>query len=264
MQYSRTFLSIKSIVPLLRNNNCIQCGNIKLWKHGSLVYVLHWPTTRFIHTTTTIQTSIVEKMISTTGIKRISNWIKDKVPFFDIEVDRAKTFAYSEYEYIVDKIDYPAFFKDFNMPDTFYSWFLVTELHVWMLMVRFMAEGKYGKIARNTLVEALWDDVEMRSKKLGEMSSSIRRKQKQDLSYQFNAAILAYDEGIMSDDKVLASALWGTFFNLECNNPEHIEKLIIYVRKQINHLDKIPSQKILRHPQIKWLELKKINIDDAC
>ncbi|XP_043498899.1 ubiquinol-cytochrome-c reductase complex assembly factor 1 isoform X2 [Polistes fuscatus] len=231
MQYSRTFLSIKSIVPLLRNNNCIQCGNIKLWKHGSLVYALHWPTTRFIHTTTTIQTSIVEKMISTTGIKRISNWIKDKVSFFDIEVDRTKTFAYSEYEYIVDKIDYSVFFKDFNMPDTFYSWFLVTELHVWMLM---------------------------------EMSSSIRRKQKQDLSYQFNAAILAYDEGIMSDDKVLASALWETFFNLECNNPEHIEKLLIYVRKQINHLDKIPSQKILRHPRIKWFELKTINIDDAC
>lgn len=53
------------------------------------------------------------------------------------------------------------------MADTFFSWFLITELHIWMLMVRFMAEGKYGKIARNALVEALWDDVEVRSKKLG-------------------------------------------------------------------------------------------------
>ncbi|XP_015190358.1 PREDICTED: ubiquinol-cytochrome-c reductase complex assembly factor 1 [Polistes dominula] len=262
MQYSRTFSFMKSIVPLLINNNSIQCGNIKLWKHGSLVYALHWPTTKFIHTTTTLQTSVVEKMKSTTRTKRILKWIKDKV--YDIEVDKTKTLAYSEYEYIVDKIDYSVFFKEFNMPDTFYSWFLITELHVWMLMVRFMAEGKYGKIARNTLVEAMWDDVDVRSKKLGEMSSSIRRKQIEDLSHQFNAAILAYDEGIMSDDKVLASALWGTFFNLECNNPEHIEKLVIYVRKQINYLDKIPSQKILNHPQIKWLELKKINISDTC
>lgn len=53
------------------------------------------------------------------------------------------------------------------MPDTFFSWFLITELHVWMLMVRFMAEGKYGKIARNILVEAMWDDIEIRTKKLG-------------------------------------------------------------------------------------------------
>lgn len=53
------------------------------------------------------------------------------------------------------------------MPDTFYSWFLVTELHVWMVMVRLMAEGEEGKFTRNALVEALWEDTETRSKKLG-------------------------------------------------------------------------------------------------
>lgn len=53
-----------------------------------------------------------------------------------------------------------------------------------------------------------------------------------ELSYQFNAAIIGYDEGIMSDDKLLASALWRRFFVYECNNPEHLEKLLIYVRKQ--------------------------------
>ncbi|KAI4503370.1 hypothetical protein M0802_001592 [Mischocyttarus mexicanus] len=264
MQYGRTFLSMKSIVPLLTNKNCIQCGNIKFWKHGSLIYALHRSTTRFIHTTTTVQTSVVEKMISTTGIKGLFNWIKEKIPMLDVKMDAIRTFTYSEYEYIADKIDYSVFYKDFNMPDTFFSWFLITELHVWMLMVRFMAEEKYGKVARNTLVQAMWDDVEIRLKKLGEIKASIKRKQKLDLSQQFNAAILAYDEGLMSDDKTLASALWTTFFNLECNNPEHIEKLVIYVRKQMNNLDKIPSQNILRNPRVKWLELKKINIDDAC
>lgn len=54
-----------------------------------------------------------------------------------------------------------------------------------------------------------------------------------ELTYQFNAAVIGYDEGIMSDDKVLASALWRRFFSLECNNPEHLEKLLIYVRKQV-------------------------------
>ena len=54
-----------------------------------------------------------------------------------------------------------------NMPDTFHTWFLVTELHVWMLMVRLMNEGKEGRLIRNGLVNALWDDVEQRSKQLG-------------------------------------------------------------------------------------------------
>ncbi|XP_047371037.1 ubiquinol-cytochrome-c reductase complex assembly factor 1 [Vespa velutina] len=259
MQHSRAFSSIKCIVPLLTNRKYIQCDNIKLWNHGSFARTLQWSATRIIHTTTTVKTSAIEKVKSNSTFK----WILEKLKFIDFEGAKIKTHAYSEYEYIVDKIDYSTFYKDFNMADTFFSWFLITELHVWMLMVRLMAEGKYGKLARNALVEAMWDDIEIRSKMLEKINPSIRKEQKVELSYQFNAAILAYDEGLMSDDKVLARALWETFFNLECNNPEVIEKLLIYVRKQINLLDKISSQKILRHPQIKWLELKNININNS-
>lgn len=53
------------------------------------------------------------------------------------------------------------------MPDTFVSWFLVTELHVWMIMVRYMAEGKNGQLIRNNVVSALWDDSKARIDKLG-------------------------------------------------------------------------------------------------
>ena len=52
------------------------------------------------------------------------------------------------------------------MPDTFYSWFLVTELHVWMLLVRFMSEGTNGEEVRNLLVKTMWNDVNKRSKQL--------------------------------------------------------------------------------------------------
>lgn len=53
------------------------------------------------------------------------------------------------------------------MPDTFQSWFLVTQLHVWILMVRLMGEGDDGRFMRNAVVEAMWQDVEYRSKQLG-------------------------------------------------------------------------------------------------
>lgn len=65
------------------------------------------------------------------------------------------------------------------MEDTFTSWFCITELHVWMLMVRCMAEDitlqntqkeKYvkgdGYFIRNCIVEALWADVANRIKLL--------------------------------------------------------------------------------------------------
>lgn len=71
------------------------------------------------------------------------------------------------------------------------------------------------------------------------MKSKVKREQIQEISYQFNAALIGYDEGIQSDDKTLAGALWRRFFRLECNNPEHIETLLIYVRKQVRLNKKI-------------------------
>lgn len=61
-----------------------------------------------------------------------------------------------------------------------------------------------------------------------------KNKQIKELSEQFNAALIGYDEGIQSDDKVLAGALWRRFFCSECNNPEHVETLVIYIRKQVS------------------------------
>ncbi|KAF6212731.1 hypothetical protein GE061_010439 [Apolygus lucorum] len=71
------------------------------------------------------------------------------------------------YESIADQIDYAAFMTKLELPDTFSSWFMVTELHVWMLMARLMANPYEGRTLRNFIVEALWKDVTTRSKKLG-------------------------------------------------------------------------------------------------
>lgn len=54
-----------------------------------------------------------------------------------------------------------------EMPDTFNSWFLVTELHVWMLMVKAMEIGGDGRLIRNFIVEAMWEDVSTKGKMLG-------------------------------------------------------------------------------------------------
>ena len=52
------------------------------------------------------------------------------------------------------------------MDDTFFSWFLVTELHIWMLSVRLMAEGtEEGRHVRNSMVQGLWKDCDERWRK---------------------------------------------------------------------------------------------------
>ena len=74
--------------------------------------------------------------------------------------------GYDLYEKTTDDVDFKSFFDKFSMPDTFFSWFLVTELHVWLISVRLMAEGDKGKSIRNHLFSLLWEDVEKRSKLL--------------------------------------------------------------------------------------------------
>lgn len=78
-----------------------------------------------------------------------------------------KVTGYLLYESVADKIAYSQFFEQYYLPDTFYSWFVVTELHVWMLLVRIMNEGEDGRFIRNCIVQAMWADVNIRAKKLG-------------------------------------------------------------------------------------------------
>lgn len=95
-------------------------------------------------------------------------------------------------------------------------------------------KGQDGKFMRNCIVEAMWGDVNKRAKQLNTANPSAMRSQIQILSEQFQAALITYDEGIMSDDKVLAGALWRRFFEMKCDNFEHLETMVKYVRKQVS------------------------------
>lgn len=50
---------------------------------------------------------------------------------------------------------------DCNLPDNFQTWFSITQLHVWMLMVRLRAED-HGKMYIQELVNRFFEDAEER------------------------------------------------------------------------------------------------------
>ncbi|KAI8121331.1 hypothetical protein FF38_07049 [Lucilia cuprina] len=213
-------------------------------------------------TTTTTPAGVNDK--TNAGENGILKRVLKKVGFTPNSKARLRVSSHMLYESVADKINYLAFFKDFDMPNTFNSWFLVTELHVWMLLLRSMAEGSEtgedGRFLRNCIVEAMWGDVNTRAKKLGANNPSRTRQQIEELSEQFQAALIAYDEGIMSEDRVLAAALWRRFFELNCEEYERIERLVKYVRSQVQMLDNLTRQDFLIKPKIPWQDLDKIHI----
>ncbi|KAF5280054.1 hypothetical protein FQA39_LY18169 [Lamprigera yunnana] len=160
--------------------------------------------------------------------------------------------GYILFECIADHLHYGDMFKSLNLPDTFYSWFVITELHIWLLTVRFMAEGENGRIVRNYIVQALWADVEERTKKLGEINRSKIKNEILELYEQFRAVMVAYDEGLQSSDAVLAGALWRRLYQQESVDLEHLDMLVKYVRRQVKMLDALTYQELFEQPSIKW------------
>uniref|UniRef100_A0A2K6EFN4 Ubiquinol-cytochrome c reductase complex assembly factor 1 n=1 Tax=Propithecus coquereli TaxID=379532 RepID=A0A2K6EFN4_PROCO len=108
-----------------------------------------------------------------------------------------------------------------QMPDTFNSWFLITLLHV--------------------------------------VNSYILKKNMIIMTNNFYAAILGYDEGILSDDHGLAAALWRTFFNQKCEDPRQLELLVEYVRKQMQYLDSMNGEDLLLTGEVSWRPLVEKN-----
>ncbi|KPI91317.1 Ubiquinol-cytochrome c reductase complex chaperone CBP3-like [Papilio xuthus] len=112
-----------------------------------------------------------------------------------------------------------------------------------------------GHFVRNCVIEALWADVAMRVKLLEGANPAIARKQVTELSEQFQAALVAYDEGL-SDDKIMASAVWRRFYSLsEDANAMDIEKIVHFIRHQVSELDKIPSKDLKWKPVFTWLSI---------
>jgi cytochrome b pre-mRNA-processing protein 3 len=67
-----------------------------------------------------------------------------------------------------------------------------------------MAEGDEGRLVRNSMLQAMWEDVDVRSKKLEGALSSARKHQIGELNEMFQANMIGYDEGLLTDDRVLA------------------------------------------------------------
>ncbi|XP_037077781.1 ubiquinol-cytochrome-c reductase complex assembly factor 1-like [Pollicipes pollicipes] len=137
------------------------------------------------------------------------------------------------------------------MPDTFFSWYLVTELHVWMICVRLGDDGAEGKFCRNQLITAMWEDLETRAKKLGPVSTTVRSEQLQQTNQHFQAALLGYDEGL-TEDRVLAGALWRRLFSSSGRDATALEQTLAYVRRELARLDRLNRDDLLLHGRNSW------------
>ncbi|XP_056607272.1 ubiquinol-cytochrome-c reductase complex assembly factor 1 [Triplophysa dalaica] len=171
---------------------------------------------------------------------------------------KIKIAALRMYTCCVERINYDDFFEKCSLPDTLNSWFLVAQLHVWMCLVRMRQEGRAGKYMCRYIVHSMWEDVEQRSKIMG-IDAANRKESMKAMTETFYAAIFGYDEGILSDDSVLAAALWRNLFNRQCEDPRQLELMVEYVRKQMQFIDALECEDLLLTGEVKWRPLVEEN-----
>lgn len=117
---------------------------------------------------------------------------------------------------------------------------MVTELHIWLLLVRAKGEESSNAddvIIQRSILTAMWNDVRDRviSFKGEDMSLSEQNESLATLTLHFYQSYFLYDQGLLSDDKVLANNLWNVFLESNCDDLWKIELLVKYVRRTVSH-----------------------------
>ncbi|ESO84119.1 hypothetical protein LOTGIDRAFT_108143 [Lottia gigantea] len=165
---------------------------------------------------------------------------------------------------VTEQLDFQYYIKEFDLPDTLNSYFILVTLHIWLCTVRLANQGSEGEIVRNSMVEIMWSDIEEKGKNLvqSKASTSVRQaleKYNNTLLYMF----LSLDEGLLSDDKTLAGAVWRTIYEQRDNvDPEKIELLVYYIRKQVHHIERIDSFKLLSKGVVQFLNIHGDKVND--
>ncbi|KAG8817129.1 Protein cbp3, mitochondrial [Serendipita sp. 411] len=103
-----------------------------------------------------------------------------------------------------------------RVPRTFHSWFQITNLHVWLLTVRFRAlPPPHGKYILQAFVDFFFQDIEDRLRallgpRISERTITSYMKEYRDL---WNGSQLALDIGLVGGDWELAGAIWRNLFD---------------------------------------------------
>ncbi|XP_013413465.1 ubiquinol-cytochrome-c reductase complex assembly factor 1-like [Lingula anatina] len=165
--------------------------------------------------------------------------------------------------------EYEDFLQEFDLEDSFETWATLTMLHMWLLAVRINRPGEdlnYNvKTYKENFGELFMEDVENRLKALGReiITLAERDEAKEHFWGLFQHMLLGMDEGMLSDDKCLAGAIWRHVFHVKPKEPEHLASMVEYVRKQIYHLDNTSSEQILGKGCVTFARLKNDSADTA-
>ncbi|KYQ88443.1 hypothetical protein DLAC_11148 [Tieghemostelium lacteum] len=148
--------------------------------------------------------------------------------------------SFQIYQTISNQASNISFYKEFNLPINVRSWFVVTLLHVWMVLVRLRKDGEASKQLSTDIYDRFWDDLGQKIV-VGGINQRFVGKYLKEFYNTYLGSVVSYDEALF-DDSILANSLWRNYFAMsEDVQPKDLLMMVKYIRYELNHLDKIQN-----------------------
>ncbi|KAF4121199.1 cytochrome b pre-mRNA-processing protein 3 [Geosmithia morbida] len=128
----------------------------------------------------------------------------------------------------------------FNLPPTFSTWSHVTMLHLYILNARLRCfDREEFANWRQQLVDHFFFEAERKMHiDHGITSSALRQRYLKDIFVQWRGVMVAYDEGLVKGDAVLASAVWRNLFKGDPEaDPRALAAIVGWVRSSLKSLE---------------------------
>uniref|UniRef100_A0A915B922 Ubiquinol-cytochrome c chaperone domain-containing protein n=2 Tax=Parascaris univalens TaxID=6257 RepID=A0A915B922_PARUN len=178
-------------------------------------------------------------------------------PELKVLLDRASAQLYYD---CANNYPYIKLCEAFGLPDYVSTWFKLTLMHIWMVLMRLHVslEAEAYLRLRNGLLATMWLDVDKRLEIIGEeirqtLTTYSDVKHMHGLHLQ---TLLEYDEGFLSEDTVLAGAVWRCLYLQRTCDPIHVSRVILYMRSTVAYLDTLDLNDILVDGIKEWKTVK--------
>ena len=136
------------------------------------------------------------------------------------------------------------------MTPSFSTWTQVTMLHMYLLVTRLRCFDKETyRMWQSMLVDNFFQEAEDKMDIVHHISSrGLRQRYLQDLFMVWRGVMVAYDEGLMRGDAVLAAAVWRNMFKAQPDvDARHLAAIVSYIRRSIARLDRTPDETFILH-----------------
>ena len=112
-----------------------------------------------------------------------------------------------------------------------------------MISVPLFEFGQTGLFVKKLIIQNMWSDINKRESQLQRpMNRENKFKTYEHLYEVLRAFMVGFDEGLLSDDIVLAAAVWRHILEQkEITDYAVLGEMCDYIRKNIAHLEKIPE-----------------------